>query len=128
MDILEEEKFILSQLMDARHNVDKLKKHKQDTQFRIIEAENIQGACEQAMIDYMIASGLKNTEVGDITVTLGKSLSVDVSDVDSVPEKYIRIKEIKEVNKALIKSLNLEENNWLKYSEKQTLIIRNKHT
>lgn len=119
MTIEDEEKFIIEQLLSARHAA-KLAKQK------LIEAENFEEATEQALLDYMLANGLKKTEAGDFTVTLGESESVDVSDIDSVPEKYIRTKVVKEVNKALIRAEKLPPSNWLSYTTKPKLTIKHK--
>lgn len=123
----EEEVFIVSQVMAARHKVELLKKEAANLRFRISEADRIKEEMEQAMIDYMVANGIAKTETDDFNISLGKSMSVDVTDIESVPERYIRVKEVKEVNKALIKAENLPASNWLVYSEKPTLNIKSKH-
>ncbi len=128
MNLHDEEKFILDQVLSARHDTEFLKTQARELRLKINQAEQREAACEQAFADFMLGNGLTQTQVDEFSITLGKSTSVDVTDIDSVPEKYIRTKITKEVNKALIKAegLSADGNNWLKYSEKNTITIKHK--
>lgn len=108
----DEEKFLIDKLLSARHA---LKLHKEESSARKFKQNQLEKELEdieQACIDYMTANGLKETS----GLSISETYSVDVSDIDSVPEKYIRTKITKEVNKALIRAENLPPNNWLSYS------------
>lgn len=124
-DYDDEESFLIDKVMSARHEL-KIKKEAAAMQrLSINQSETYLNECEQALLDYYAASGVTTSEVGKFKVIIGNSKSVEVADIDSVPEKYIRTKITKEVNKALIKAEGLEANNWLSYTITPTLTIKN---
>lgn len=122
----QEERFIIDMVISKRHQVETLKKEQAALKTRIALAESAEFEAEQALIDFYESCGVNKSECGDYTITLGQSKSVDVANLDSVPDKYIRTKITKEVNKALIKAEGLPANNWLSYSTKTTITIKHK--
>lgn len=108
----DEEKFLIDKLLSARHA---LKLHKEESSARKFKQNQLEKELkdiEQACISYMAGNGLKETS----GLSISETYSVDVSDIESVPEKYIRTKITMEVNKALIRAENLPPGNWPSYS------------
>lgn len=122
----EEEAFLIDKVLSARHEVILKMDELRALKLSLNQAEQYAESCEQALLDYYAANGITKSTCGDFTATISKSVSVDVADIDSVPEKYIRTKITKEVNKALIRAEGLEANNWLSYSYTPTIIIKHK--
>jgi len=123
----EEESLILAHVIARRHSVEILKKQAAELRIKTNQEEKLLSDAEQALIDFYKSSGVNKSECGNYTITLGTAESVDVTDVDSVPEKYIRTKIIKEVNKALIKAEGLRpspDNNWLSFTTTDKLTIK----
>lgn len=81
---------------------------------------------EQAMLDYVNSSGLKQFEAGNHKITIGTSEVVDCPDVDAVPEQFVRTKIIKEPNKVLIKELRPVGANWYSIKTNQKITITTK--
>ena len=119
-DEQQEEKFLLEQYESARFALENAAKELAHCTAVKRGAEHNLETVRQAILDYMAGNGLVKTENFAISTTR----AVDVTDIDSVPEKYIRLK--REVNKALIKAEGLtpEGNNWLNYSESTKLTVR----
>jgi hypothetical protein len=115
-----EEKFLLEQYESTRFALENAAKELTHCTAVKRGAEHNLETIRQAIIDYCNGNGLVKTENFSISTTH----SVDVTDIDSVPEKYIRLK--KEVNKALIKAEGLtpEGNNWLQFTESTKLTVR----
>lgn len=115
----EEEKLLTEKLQSARHA---LKIHKEETSSRKFEQNKLEKeleTIEQACVDYMLGNGLLDTE----NLLLGKSYSVDVPDVDVVPEEFVRVKITKEPNKILIKELK-PQGNWYTIKENYKLTTK----
>ena len=117
METIDEEGLLLSELMEIRNRI---RVHKEIDNMRKLDKNLLERRleeAEQAIVDYMEGNGLKQFESGHNTVTLGYTNSVDIKDVDAVPDEYCRVKTIKEPNKALLTELfkagSLPENNWM---------------
>jgi len=123
MNIINEEKFLIDHYESARYALEMASNEVAYAAAKKRAAEKSFEDVRQALVDYMQGNGLVKTDRLNIAVSTSKS--VEVTDIDSVPEEYLRI--TKEVNKAAIKALNLPENNWLKYktTEKITLTVSN---
>lgn len=109
-----EEKFLKDKLQSARHA---LKLHKDEDNIRKLTKNRLEKELEdieQSCVDYMKGNGLLSTE----NFTLGISTSIDVADINAVPEEFLRIKVTKEPNKILIKELN-PIGNWYTQTEKE---------
>ena len=113
----DEEKFLLEYLNSCNSALLEYKTKLLDAKNHLAFAEKKAEDAKQAVVDYMQGNGLVETDYFKISTTTSKS--VDITDIDSVPDEYIRTK--KEVNKAAIKALKLPESNWLKYSEKENI-------
>lgn len=122
----QEEAFLIDKVLSARHELALKKDEARILKLAVNQLEQYAADCETALLDYYKTNGIAKSTCGDFTVTIGNSISVDVADVESVPEKYIRTKITKEVNKALIRAEGLEANNWLSYSHTPTVTIKHK--
>lgn len=112
MTIEEEEKFLIDKLLSARHA---LKLHKEETSTRRTKQNELEkelADIEQACVDYMTANGLKETS----GLSISETYSVDVPDVDALPDEFVRVKTTREPNKTLIRELRPDAN-W--YAIKQ---------
>jgi len=121
-----EEELLLHAVLSARNLLAQADAALNAAKHKKSEAETYLEQCEQKLIGYYDGTGLKKSEIGEWTITLGQSQSVDVTDVDCVPERYVRTKITKEVNKSLIKAEGLPASNWLSYKTKTTLTIKHK--
>lgn len=119
----EEGLFLVQQVNGLRHDIETISNAARDLTAKKRVKETQLAEAETALADYMKGNGLLQTKEGPYSVTLGTSTSVEVEDIESVPERYIRVKTIKEVNKALIKAENLPESNWLKYRVSDKITI-----
>jgi hypothetical protein len=119
-DEQDEEKFLLEQYESARFALENAAKELAHYTALKRGAEHNLETIRQAIIDYCNGNGLVKTE----NFSIAKSRAVDITNIESVPEKYIRLK--KEVNKALIKAEGLtpENNNWLQFTESTKLTVR----
>lgn len=115
----DEEGFLLDQLRSARMQVKIAERAATEARFKKAEADAYLANVEQAVVDYMTAHGL----VKFSNCTLGKSESVDCPDINAVPEEYIRVKEVREVNKALIRAAR-PAGNWYTIKETPKLTIK----
>ena len=94
-----EEKALVDKLTGARIA---LNAHVAETRKRKMEQNRLEKeleTAEQAAVNYMLDNGLLQTE----RMRLGISRSVDIEDVEAVPDEFIRTKITKEPNKILIK-------------------------
>lgn len=121
-----EEQMILDQILSEDEKVLSLTNQMKKLKLELDITKARQTNARQALIDYYKACGVSKSECGDYVMSISKTKSVDVLDIDSVPEKYVRTKTTKEVNKALIKAEGLEANNWLQYKETPKLTIKHK--
>lgn len=112
-----EEQLLLEALLSANIEAQEAHNTLVDAKTKDALAKARQADARQAVVGYMMGNGVVETE--HFKVTTVKTKSVDVENLDSVPESYIRIK--KELNKAKIEADKLPESNWLKYSEKETI-------
>ncbi len=114
--ILEEESLLIDKLLSARHATELAKNEAKELKLKINQLEKYEEGCHQAVIDYMVANGLKQFIANGSLCTLGDSMAMEVPDATAVPTEYMRIKVTKEPNKALIaelyKSGALEGANW----------------
>lgn len=118
MTPLEEEGFLLDQLLGARHALEMHKAKKYTLEKRLAEVE-------QAMLDYMIANGVKAMHVGHNRITLGESFSVAVADIEAVPEEFVRIKTTKEPDKMKIRR-EMPQGNWYNIEKSHKLTVTTK--
>lgn len=121
----DEEQFLLDQLLSARH---KLELHKTETSERRFKQNQLEAELEiieQAFADYLIGNGIKQTSINNHTVDLGYSESIDAPDIGAVPADYIRIKEVREINKALIRAAK-PSGNWYTIKQSPKLTVRSK--
>lgn len=116
----DEEKILIDQLQSKRAKVEKIKAARAALMFDQNEAEHELEQVEQAIIDYMTGNGLLQFA----NLELGKSYSVDVENIEAVPEKYIRVKTTREVNKALIRAERPEGVNWYTMKESYKLTVK----
>lgn len=131
MTMDDEERIMLDAILSARFTVELAKKRKRELDMEIKQAERNKSEAEQAFIDYMKAHGLKSTEVAyKWNVTLGQSSAVEVPDIDSVPDEYVREKITREPNKALISELHkagkLNGANWYSICTSDKITITSK--
>lgn len=115
----DEEMMILDQLLDARFVVAGLEKQARTLKSQLDCARSKAETLEQAAIDYMEGNGLLSTD----RMRLGHTTSIDVPDVEAIPEKYQRIK--KEANKLLIKQDmgELDGANWFTVKESKFITV-----
>lgn len=102
-----EEKALVDKLTEARIA---LNAHVAETRKRKLEQNRLEqelANAEQSAVDYMLDNGLLQTDKMKITI----SRSVEIEDVDAVPERYIRTKITKEPNKILIRE-EKPDANW----------------
>ncbi len=114
-----EESFLIDQLQSAKHALEIHKKEMTAMRLKQNQLEKIVVDTEQAVIDFMLQNGLLQTD----RITLGETSSVDVPDVESVPEQFLRIKTTKEPNKVLIKEL-APVANWYSIKKNYKLTLR----
>lgn len=119
----DEEAFLLQQLMSARYAVEE---HRRETSMRTLiknklnkELETI----EAAVTDFMINNGVKRFHVGDMSVTISETESVDAPDIGAIPPEFIRLNTTVEPNKILIKELR-PVGNWYSIQKSYKIIVK----
>lgn len=118
----EEEAFILNEYLSARHELELVETQIRNLRTRKNHLEALKEETKQAMIDYMVGNGVEQTTINHLKVSVSKTYSVDVPDVEAVPEEFLRIKVMKEPNKLLIKEARPDANWWsMKESYKLTV-------
>lgn len=122
----DEEQLILNHVISARAQVAHVKGEIEKKKRVLAELEQFQKNQEQALIDFYKSTGVTESDHGDYKISYRKSKSVDAPDIDAVPEKYIRTKVTKSVDKQAIRRDKLEPNNWFQYKETDTLVIKHK--
>ena len=100
MTIDNEERLILKHIVAAREAESLAKKEAVLATHKLNAARKNLEEAERAAIDYMLGNGLLECDCFKLTT----SYRVDVADIDSVPEEYIRTKITKEVDKAKIRA------------------------
>lgn len=123
MTIEDEESFLIDQLNSARFALEQHKKAMSALRFEQNALEKRLEEAEQAMVDYMKGNGLVKFSNDKVIISLRKSYAVDVSDIDAVPEEFIRTKVTKEPNKGLIRELK-PQGNWYTIVESDKLTIK----
>lgn len=113
----DEENFLRDQYSDARMRVEEIAKQIRELQGQKNVAEKSEADMKQAILDYLTGNGLIETE----NFRLGKSVAIEVPDIEAVPEEYLRIK--KEINKAAIKAMK-PVGNWYNCVESVTLTMK----
>jgi hypothetical protein len=121
-----EEELLLHAVLSARNLLAQADAALNAAKHKKSEAESYLEQCEKKLISYYDGTGLKKSEIGEWTITLGQSQSVDVTDIDCVLLLPLHTKITKEVNKSLIKAEGLPASNWLSYKTKTTLTIKHK--
>lgn len=121
----DEEQILLDQLLTARHNLELHNREAAIHRAKKSELEHSLEVIEQAFADYLIGNGIKQTTINNHTVDLGYSESTDAPDIDAVPLDYIRIKEVREINKALIRAAK-PTGNWFVIKQSPKLTVRSK--
>jgi len=123
----DEEKLLLDKLLSARHAIELNKNAKRELAMNGNRLEKDLAEIEQAWVDYMLSNGLRETEVGHLKLTIGESFSVDVDDINAVPDEFVREKIVREPNKILIRELHksgkLEGANWYSIKESHKLTV-----
>lgn len=111
----DEESMLIEQYESARQRVFETEEAFKEAKFQKDKAARELEEMRQALIDFMEGNGLVKTD--RLSLAKVTTRSVDVEDIDSVPDEFVRIK--KELNKAKIKAdgVSPEGNNWLKYKE-----------
>lgn len=126
----DEESMLIDKVLGARRGVADAKAQVAMARLKQSELETYLDTCEQALIDYMQAYGLKQIEAGNCSVTLGESFRVDIADPKAVPDGYLRTKTVVEPDKALIAAMHkagkLPESNWFAYIPSSKLTIKTK--
>lgn len=124
----EEQDYLFQEMMYARHEIEKI-----NDQIRELQAEKKRFTkrkeeTEQALADYMQANGVINFKANKETVTLGESTSVDVPDVEALPDEYVRIK--READKTKIGQAlrmgKIANANWFTVAVKPKITVRSK--
>lgn len=119
----DEEKMLLDKLLSARHAIELNKQAKRELTMKGNRLEKELEDIEQAWIDYMRGNGLKETEIGHLKLSIGESYSVDVDDVDAVPDEFVREKIVREPNKILIRELK-PQGNWYVIKQSYKLTVK----
>lgn len=123
----DEEGFIVGQIQWLRNAVEQNKKQQSALKLESNRLNKELEDAEQALVDYFTANGMTQTHVNKFSITLGYSTSIDVDNLDAVPEDYVRVKTTREPNKVLISEMHkagkLDGANWfsIKTSPKITI-------
>ena len=115
----EEEKMIAQKVRDARFALEQHKKGMSSLRFEQNRLEKELETVEQAAIDFCVGNGLLDCD----SFRLGVTHSVDVPDVDALPEEYVRVKTTREPNKILIKEKR-PQGNWYTIKESYKLTVK----
>lgn len=103
----DEENLIYVLLQIAARKLEEAKKAKRTASWKVEEAQANFDEMHQAALDYMQGNGLLETDFFKITT----SYRVDVESIDAVPDDYLRVKTITEIDKAKI-CTNKPAGNW----------------
>lgn len=101
----DEESLLLDQLNSARFALEQHKKAMSSLRLEQNALEKRLEEVTQAMADFFTGNGLLEFETSQFVVRYGESESVDVPDVEALPERFVRTKIIKEANKILLREL-----------------------
>lgn len=115
----DEEGILIDQLKSARWKLEQIKRQQTKLALDKDLAEHELEVIKQAIIDYMEGNGL----VQFANCTLGYSESIDCPDLEAIPDDYIRVKTVKEPNKALIKAAK-PQGNWYVVKSTPKLTLR----
>lgn len=122
-----EEQFIIEQLLQARQSLRDAETNKRQAENKLSAAKKFHDDCEQALIDFMAANGLVQTEHKTIPFTLTQSVYVDVDESGAIPECYLRTKTTTSPDKVAIgnalKRGDLAGANWCKLSTRQHIKV-----
>ena len=119
MTIQDEEKFIADQIETAQMAVREAEKAKRLASDNLQTMRDHLETVKQAAIDYCLGNGLKSCD----SFSISSTYSVDVEDIDAVPEEFIRTKITKEANKVLIREAK-PQGNWYVMKEGYKLHIK----
>lgn len=103
----DEEKLIADVIYNAQRDVEALEKKKRAIQHDLNHAKSFLEDANQAALDYMQETGLVECDA----FKLRTSYRVDVEDIASVPEDYLRVKTTTEINKQKIRA-DKPQANW----------------
>lgn len=115
--IEDEENFIAEQLTNAQFKLTILEKQKREHQSKIDQQKAEIETLKQAALDYMQGNGLVSSE----RFYLKKSTSIEVHDVDALPDAYCRIK--REPNKIKIRE-DMPAGNWYNIKEEFSVCLK----
>jgi hypothetical protein len=119
----DEEHLLIDMLIGTRNSVQRAKKEVEAASAVLRTMEKQLEDVEQAIIDYCEANGVLQFNAEHYSITVQSRESVDVPDVDAVPEEYTRIK--REPNKILIKEAR-PQGNWYAIKETKHITLRSK--
>ena len=119
LTIEDEEKLIASQIATARHELEIAEKAARAARFEVDKKKAVLATLTQAALDYMTGNGLTECEAFKVR----RSYRVDVENIDSVPNDYIRIKTISEVNKDKIRK-DKPIGNWYVMNEHLSIEVK----
>ena len=123
----DEEQFIIEQLLSARKALAEAEQKKREATVKHNAAQKFHDDCEQALIDFMAANGLIQTEYKTIPFTLTESTFVDVDESGAIPDCYMREKVTRSPDKVAIgnalKRGDLGGANWCKLSKRQHIKV-----
>ena len=115
MNVEEDEKFLFDKLVSAKESCLRHRKIEVECDLEKRRLNKIFEDVKTAYKDYMEGNGLLETDL----CVLFSTESIDCSEIAAVPERYIRVKETKEVNKALLKKERPQGNYYT--------IVKNQH-
>jgi hypothetical protein len=124
MTYSEEEHLLIDMLIGTRNSLERAKSNVKAAQDVQQSFEKQLADVEQALVDYCTANGVIQFSCGNHRIFLGKSESVDIPNVEAVPEEYTRIK--REPDKMKIKNTRPEGANWYTIKESNHITLRSK--
>lgn len=119
MTIQDEEKFIASEIAEARYQLELAEKAARAARFEVDRRKAALATLTTVALDYMTGNGLTECNA----FKLRRSYRVDVESIEAVPEEYIREKVTREVNKDKIRS-EKPDANWYTFVEHLTVEVK----
>lgn len=109
-----EEALLIDLYVSAREAYERVRKEAIAIGLKKNGAEKYMNDAKQAIIDYANGNGILESE----NFTISKTTSIDVPDIDAVPEAFVRVKTVREPNKILIRG------NWYQVVESDKLTLK----
>lgn len=123
---MNDEKELIYNINAARSNLAHIKHEIAKLNIASNQAEQTLERAELALIAYMQETGQVAFESGEMEITLKDSYTVDVADINAVPEAYIRSKVVREPDKQKIRNERPAGANWYIMNVKPTVMIKMK--